>query len=405
MQYSWLDPSTGAQSTNVTGREDPLANFTTAQYNSNGLPIQIGFGDTDNNVTNGGFNRTEWLFYDSTYPGRLAEVRRASDLSPNASSCSATNTTGCARTLYTYDATSKLLSTIEQDGWSLDSGGSVVSFRNIITYLHDSKGRISEIDGAVSGIKTVFDYLDGKTDPNLDYMLGDYKMYKDATNYLQPQILAYDFRGHPTTLKAPDGNLTCDSYDSARGFLSSRRHAMAGQTDCTTTNAADLSTSWGRDSWLRLSQLTRPDGSCLFYSYDTSGRVYQMKRRDDCNAASSGDLQQLSYTADSQVSELDTYDASSTLTAKQPYTYFASRRLQEIVNPVDTSKFTGLVYDSAGKLTEVDAKLGREIVVSMGMSATSYSHVLNSAVKKGLMTKRKLTPSGNAKVYTLKAAK
>src|SRR5207248_8022526 len=69
---------------------------------------------------------------------------------------------------------------------------------------------------------------------------------------------------------------------------------------------------------------------------------------------SSGDTQQYVYTPDSQVSELDTYDATNTLTAKQPYTYFASRRLQEIVNPVNTSQFTGMVYDSAGKLTEVD---------------------------------------------------
>ena len=180
------------------------------------------------------------------------------------------------------------------------------------------------------------------------------KIYTGSSTYLEPQIISYDLFGHATGVKAPDGNLTCDTYDSARGFLSSRRRAMAGQTTCGTTNGADLTTSWARDSALRLTQLTRPDNSCLFYSYDSSGRLYQSKRRDDCSATSSGDYQQWNYTADSQISEIDTYNSSSTLTAKQPYTYFNSRRLQEIVNPANTSDFTGLVYDNAGQVVEVD---------------------------------------------------
>jgi hypothetical protein len=57
------------------------------------------------------------------------------------------------------------------------------------------------------------------------------------------------------------------------------------------------------------------------------------------------------------------------------------------------------------KLTELQANTAREIVVAMGMSPTSYSHVLNTAVRKGFMTKRHIRPGSVAMIYTLKAAK
>jgi RHS repeat-associated protein len=357
MQYAWTGTGTGNVS--VVGREDPLANYTSITYNSNGLPTQIGYGDNDSDPTNGGTNRSEYLFYDTTFPGRLAEIRRASDLDVNASSCSSTSTTGCQRTIYCYGsscsascAADNQLCTIEQDGTTLNSSGTNVTFSSKITYVHDSKGRISEIDGAVSGIKTVFDYFTPASASLTDNFLQDYKIYKDGSTYLQPQITTYDFWGHPTSLKAPDGNFTCDTYDSARGFLHSRRHAMAGQTDCSTTNTADLATTWSRDSWLRLSVVQRPDGAYVNYLYDSLGRLSSITRLDAIGVH--GDQEQISYTPDSQISEIDTYASTGGLTAKRLFTYFASRRLQEIVNPVDTSKFTGLVYDGAGKATEID---------------------------------------------------
>src|SRR5205085_561396 len=146
------------------------------------------YGASDSSGT--GANRTVYMFYDSTYPGRLAEVRRASDLDPNASSCSSSNTTGCQRTIYCFGsscsascANDKQLCTLEQDGDTLSSTNTVVSVASKITYVHDSKGRISEIDGAVSGIKTIFDYNGANSDPTKDNFLADYKVYKDATNF------------------------------------------------------------------------------------------------------------------------------------------------------------------------------------------------------------------------------
>jgi YD repeat-containing protein len=320
MAYSW---SSASNLLNVTGREDPLSNYTSATFNSNGLPTQVGYGDTDSDPTNGGYNRTAWYFYDSTYPGRIAEIRRPSDLSANASSCSGTNTTGCQRTLFCYGSSCSAscnndaqLCTVENDGFTYDSSGSVTTYASKVTYIHDSVGRVSEIDGAVSGVKTVFDYYSGGTGALTDSFLSDYKAYSGSTTYLEPQFTSYDMWGHPTTLEDPNGSYTCDTYDSSRGYLSSRKVSMSGSSTCSGTN---LTTSWTRDSWLRLTSLVRPDSSHVIYTYDAAGRLSETQRSDDGQSAA--DHQLVSYTPDSQVSEVDSYDASGTLTAKQPYTY------------------------------------------------------------------------------------
>jgi hypothetical protein len=349
-QYVW---SAGAGLFNVTGRQDPLGNYTSATYNSNGLPTQIAYGDADGDPTNGGYARTTYLYYDSTYPGRLAEVRRASDLDVNAASCSSTVTTGCARTVYTYAADRTLYQTT-LTGTTLTGTGANAVYSYVSTYTHDSKGRLIQIDGPVSGAKTVYDYYTS-SDPMKDQFLQDYKQYKDATNHLDTMFIAYDFWGNGTGTTDPDGTVSCKTFDSARGYLTQTRKAMAGQTDCSTSNSADLTTMWLRDSALRLIKLTRPDGSCELYSYDTQSRLYQTMRRDDCLAASSGDQQTFIYSADSQVTEIDTgVKDGPAPTRKQLFTYFNSRKLQSIVNPVDTAKFTGLIYDARGVVTEVD---------------------------------------------------
>jgi RHS repeat-associated protein len=360
MQYMWTGTGTG--NVNVAAREDGATNFTNIAYNSNGLPTQIGYGDNNSSQADGGANRTEYLFYDTTYPGRVAEVRRASELDVNASNCSATNTTGCQRTLYCYGsscsascAADNQLCTVEKAGTTLNSSGTNVTFSSKVTYVHDSKGRIIEIDGAVSGIKTLFDYYTPASNALTDYFLQDSKIYKDATTYLQPQITTYDFWGNPTSLKAPDGNYICDTYDAVRGYLASRRRAMAGQTSCTTPNAADLITSWKRDTWLRLSTFTRPDGSYLSYGYDSLGRLSTTYRLD---AKESADYTVTTYTPDSLVSKIDVKNSAGTITATQAYTFFAGRQLQGIVNPADPTKFTGLIYDGGGKLTEIDGASG-----------------------------------------------
>ena len=347
-QYVW---SSGTGLLNVTGREDPLGNYTSATYNSNGLPTQIAYGDSDADPTNGGYQRTTYLYYDSTYPGRIAEIRRESDLDSSRTSCSATSTTGCARTIYTYGSDTTL-EYFQQTGTTLNSSGSNTTFTNTTTYTHDTSGRLSEVDGPVSGMKTTYDYY-SSTDPTLNGFLEDYKVYKDGTNHLDTNIIAYDFWGNVTGREDPDTTVSCRTFDSSRNYLTQTREAMAGQTDCTTTNGADLITSYVRDSALRVTQLTRPDGSCVFNAYDTTGRLSSVKRRDDCSSSSSGDYQLFGYTADNQLYEIKTYNAGGTAVATKDYSFYPSRRMKEIQNPVD-STYKTLDYQSNGILNEVD---------------------------------------------------
>ena len=81
-QYIW---STVSGVVGVAGRKDPLGNYTSATYNSDGLPTQIAYGDTDSDPTNGGYARTEYFTYDTTIRGRLLGEYHPSDL--NTSPC------------------------------------------------------------------------------------------------------------------------------------------------------------------------------------------------------------------------------------------------------------------------------------------------------------------------------
>ena len=101
--------------------------------------------------------------------------------------------------------------------------------------------------------------------------------------------------------------------------------------------------------------LTRPDLACVRYTYDTStGRLNKINRSDDSQCkTNTGDYQTIT-NVDGLITEIDTYTAGGTLTAQQKYSFYEGRQLQEIINPDATSTYTNLVYDAAGKLTEVD---------------------------------------------------
>jgi YD repeat-containing protein len=184
-------------------------------------------------------------------------------------------------------------------------------------------------------------------------MLQNFKRKKDSTNYITTTLNVYDFWGNATSVSAPDGSLSCFTFDSARGYLSERRETMAGQSSCT-SDASDLVTGYLRDSALRLTKLTRPDGACVHYEYDSAGRLLRVKRRDDCIATNSGDNEEFTRDAEGLVTKIEWKDASSTVTRRQELTYYQSRRLDTLINPVYTSKYTTLQYDARGLVNEVD---------------------------------------------------
>lgn len=357
MQYTW--PALVSNVISPIALKDPLSNYTSITYNSNGLPTQIGYGDTDTDPTNGGTNRTVYYIYDTTYPGRIAEVRRPSDLSTG---CSASSPTGCKRTIYGY-GTDQQVHTVTESGYTLSATNTVTTYSNVTTYTHDTSGRITEIDGPVSGIKTTFDfYPNGFTTPLASGFLQDSKTYTDATHYLQPQLSNYDIWGHPTSLQDPNGNFTCDTYDAARGTITQRRRAMAGQTSCTTTNSADLIVGWTRDTGQRLVMLQRQDSGCEVYGYDSLGRISSIRRDDSCGFTGTGDTKVFIYVdpttlqANEQVVEIDTKDSSGTIKKKDLFSYYASRKLQKVFNPASPSNFLGYTYDAAGNTQYIDGE-------------------------------------------------
>ncbi|MBA3406244.1 MAG: RHS repeat-associated core domain-containing protein [Gemmatimonadaceae bacterium] len=341
---------------NLQGVGDPSSHYTTKAFDANGLPTYISYGDND--ASPGGGPREVFLYYGNTsFPGKVTEVRRKSELHASASFCSSTATTGCAQSLYAYNADG-LLATTELVGTTLNTSNTNATYRNISTYSYDpeGKGRLAQIDGPLPGSAdlTQFDFWTGTGDATKDGFLHNFKRKKDATNFVTQSSLTFDFWGNATSLQDADGTVSCQTFDAARGYLTQRREQMAGQADCT-VNAADLVTSYVRDFALRLTKATRPDGSCMIYEYDVRGRLVRTKRRDDCNGASSGDTEELTYSDDGLVIKSELKDAVGTVTKRQELTYFDSRRLEKIINPVNTAKWTGLAYEVRGLLDNVTA--------------------------------------------------
>jgi RHS repeat-associated protein len=388
-QYIW---NTGGGALNLAAIQDPAGYYETRAFNANGLPVWINYGDPDSSADSKNGARTVFLFYDPNFPGKVSEIRRRSDLDDNAASCTESSSTGCARTMIFYSSYGKP-SQISRRGTTLNwSGGSVseTPYQNDTDYQYDSQGRLTQVSlshGTANDL-TKFEYWSGSGDVLKDGMLRNVKreLVSGAPGtYVTNSADAYDFWGNPTTLTESDtdstlstGTVTCLTFSASRGVLTSRREAMAGQATCASSNAADLTTTWTRDSALRLTQLTRPDGSCMFYEWGHSdsarpAHLLRTKRRDDCNAASSGERQEYVYDGgfafEGLVTEIQTYDPAGVLTEKQPFTYFDSRTLEKMINPVDTSKFTGLSYDSRGLVSQIDAagNLGKTVFNRSGV--------------------------------------
>ena len=350
----WSAPS-GVIAT--AGVEDAAGRYKSALYNNNGLPTIIVEGDTDSNAsTVPAGARVTYFYYDTTYPGRLQETRHQSDLD-TANVCSSTQsvTAGCARMLNNYYTTAPyLLHYTSQMGTTLTAAAAQTPFTYNTYYIHDSFGRIQDVYGTTGG-RTTYNYY-SSTDPTTNGFLSSMDRYTTSTTSLRQGFASYDFFGHPTAMLDANNVWRCDTYDASRSYLTQARTGMVGAKDCTTVDPADLTTNWIRDSALRLTKLQRPDGSCVLDAYGADGRLSQVMRRDDCLTSSAGDYEQYVYSADGLVTEIDTYDGSSSLTRRQLYSYANGRQLQEVINPVNTTYFTGLVYDASGLLKEVDGE-------------------------------------------------
>ncbi len=360
-EYDWLSTP------ELAGVKEADGTWTSYQRNNNGLVTLMARGDTDSDPTNTGGQKT-WYFYGNTaFPGKVTEVRRVSELKAGGTpppACGATTTTDCARTLYTWDSDG-LLSSQQELGFTLDASGSTVPFSHTTGYTYDSKGRLTQIDGPLSGTDDVTDYTYWtSTDVFKDGYLKELKRKKDAASYLVTTLDGHDYWGNPTSQQDPDGTFTCRTYHNSRGVLAEERVAMASQTSCGSIDAADLRTYFTYDPWLRLTRTQHPYGDCVHREYDSMGRLSAVKERDDCNASSSGDTIEYSYTdgggapTDSLLMKISYKDASGATTRVQEYTYHDSRHTAQVPNPVNGSYSKAFTYAADGKLSQVEFENG-----------------------------------------------
>jgi RHS repeat-associated protein len=360
---------------------DESYSFTVKEYNANGLPTRIAYGSPD--ATGTTKEREEWFEYEPNFPGRVRYRKHLSEAPPAGSVCTNTNATGCALEFFGWNANGTL-NEVMRYGRTLNASGSSVAVAFSTLMFYDAQGRLTESKLSTGANRVVYEYW-SSSNPLFDGFLKNVTRHTNPIAFLVQSSQDFDFWGNATRIVDADGTISCQSFDPARGYLTQRREQMAGQTDCT-PNSADLVTSYLRDSALRLTQLTRPDGSCMVYEYDTRGRLSKTKRRDDCNALSGGDREEYTYSVEGLLTKVETFDAANTITKRQELTYFDSRRLEKILNPVNTAKWTGLAYEDRGLVASVTAVDGAN-----DLSKTEWTYNKDARV---LTEKRHYASSG-----------
>jgi RHS repeat-associated protein len=342
---------------------------TTYARNADGLVTRVVENDDDDDATNTppSTGRTTYFFYDSTFWGRVAEVRRKSELLPaQGGTCTDSDTTDCKQTLYSYEATSgngAALVGVEELGYTYEwvSGApDRVQYDYLTTYDYDAQGRLSELDGPRSGYdQTTFAYFSDTASDHLDAgMLQEVSRATGSSTALTTAYDGYDYWGNATSIEDPNGNFTCRTFDADLDVLTVDRVAMNNQTSCATSNSADLVTTTTYDSSKRVKKIERPLGNCVHRAYDAWGRLSTVKERDDCTASSSGHTMELTYNDDSLAVKTEYKDASGTVTYRQETTYDDDRRLLEIINPAQTTKKKTLSYEPDGMLASVTGEDG-----------------------------------------------
>ena len=151
MQYVWSQGvgSNPSGLLNVAGYERGYGSgsgtsYTSILYNSNGLPTQIGYGDSDSDPTSGSNARNFFITYDTTFPGRVASTTTgASDI---VSPCAGLGVPSeCEETTYTYDGSNQLYQ-VTKSGATLNGSGSATKFSTVIEYSYNSRRQVTEID-------------------------------------------------------------------------------------------------------------------------------------------------------------------------------------------------------------------------------------------------------------------
>ncbi len=378
--YDWYT-GTGNSKLELAGVEDAEGHWRSYDYNADGLVTMSATGDTDSDPTNASSGSLAWTFYgNSSFPGRVTERRSLSVLKAGGS-CSDTVSTDCARTIQTWNSDG-LLSAYEQRGFDLDSGAAANAFTYTDARTYDSVGRLTGIDGPLSGTddETTFSYW---TNGVYDAGMLRYVNRETAPSvFLTTEFSAYDAWGKANTILAPGSIYACRDYDTNRGWLTSKTQIMSSGNTCASPGATAEVTSYDHDVFGRLTKTTRPEGNCEIYAYNGRGRMTSAKRRDDCNAASNGDTVTYGYDDDNHITGTRYRDDSDTLVFEDERTYFDSGRLKRKVNPAAGSYGIDFDYYEDGTVMSMTGEnaVGLTTWDRDGLDRASKVYVYNDAV-------------------------
>ncbi len=346
----------------LRGRKSADDVKTSYEYNSNGYVVTRVENDDDYVATNShpsGARVTYFKYDNSSFPGRVTEVRILSELKPGGA-CTASTTTDCKRTINAYTSDG-LLDTVEEIGFTYNSSGSVTGYDFTTDYDYDSKGRLTKINGARPSTDDNVDltYWASGNGLSTDY-LKEVKRQKDATpTYVTTTYNAYELWGNSTRVTDPNSKSVCRTFDSKYGRVASSRIVVNGShTDCATSGGNDETTSYTYDTHRRLTKITKPKGNCEHLAYDSNGRLSTVIQGDYNSGTgvcdTTGHKKEHTYDLDGRLTKLEIFDETPTVVRRQEYTYAADRRLSEIINPVDTQKKQVWTYDDDGVPAKVE---------------------------------------------------
>jgi len=204
------------------------------------------------------------------------------------------------------------------------------------TNTYDSYGRLLTVDGPRTDVSdvTTYSYYTCTT----GYQCGQLQTITDAVGNVTTYN-SYNAHGQPLTITDPNGVVTTLTYD-ARQRLTSR------QVGSEMTTFAYWPTGL-------LKQVTLPDSSYLFYTYDNAHRLTQI---------GDGLGNKIVYTLDAMGNRTaeNTYDPSAVLHRTHTRVINALNQLYQDVNAAGTAAVTTTFgYDNNGNQTAINAPLSR----------------------------------------------
>ena len=263
-----------------------------------------------------------------------------------------------------------------ETGFTYDADGIVNSYEYITTYVYDTSGNVTEIDGPLYGNQDKVTYT---YDANTGDRLTETRPLVGTTYY------TYDAAGNVMTVTDPGGVVTTFTYDgrnrvvstTRNGITASSTYTAAGEID-NTTDALGRTIDYAYNSTGFMENIVDPSGNFIYYGYDSlgqqtetsvydsgstqtqysgtdygdpannpdlpSGKPWKTLRR---NADDTADLETV-YAYDSSGNIKSVTDANGNITR---YEYDIFNRLTTVIQPGNIT--TTYTYDQQGNLSSV----------------------------------------------------